>query len=135
VLDPCERRARALKRPWALAAAARCRGLLFAASGELADAARALDQALAHYPGIDLPLERGRTLVVKGQVHRRRREKRRARDALEKASTIFDGLGARLWAQRARAELTRLGQRTRSPHALTHTPIHSPPTPAHPLPH
>src|SRR5215472_4112069 len=123
LLDPFEKRARALERPWARAAAARSRGLLFAASGDLEEAVRALDQALAHYPGIDLPLERGRTLVVKGQVHRRRREKRRARDALEEASTIFEGLGAKLWAQRARAELTRLGERTRSPHELSQTEI------------
>lgn len=121
LLDPFERRARALQRIWALAAASRCRGLLFAASGDLGEAIDVLDRALAHHPSLDLPLERGRTLVAKGQVHRRRREKRRARDALEEASTIFHGLGARLWARRVRAELTRIGLRPPSPHALSQT--------------
>lgn len=48
-------------------------------------------------------------------------EKRRARDALEEASTIFHALGARLWPRRARAELTRIGLRPPSPHELSQT--------------
>ncbi len=121
LLAPFETRARALDRAWALAAAARCRGLLVAAAGDLAAAVRALDRALALNAGLGLPLERGRALLAKGRVHRRRREKRRAREALEEASKVFDGLGARLWLQRTRAELARIGLRPPSAHELSQT--------------
>jgi DNA-binding CsgD family transcriptional regulator len=121
LLGPFEERAEALGRAWALAAAARCRGLLFAAAGDLPKAMDALDRALAHHAGLDLPLERGRTLLAKGRVHRRRKEKRRAREALEEAATIFDGLGARLWAQRTHTELARIGLRPPSAHDLSQT--------------
>ncbi len=121
LLSPFEERAEMLGRAWAMAAAARCRGLLFAAAGDLAGATDALDRALAHHAGLDLPLERGRTLLAKGRVHRRRKEKRRAREALEEAATIFDRLGARLWAQRTHTELSRIGLRPPSAHDLSQT--------------
>jgi DNA-binding CsgD family transcriptional regulator len=121
LLGPFENHARALKRIWALAAAARCRGLLLAAAGDLAGAVQALDRALAYHAEIELPLERGRTLLATGRVHRRRREKRRAREALEGASRIFNELGAQLWARRAHAELARIGLRPPSAHELSQT--------------
>jgi DNA-binding NarL/FixJ family response regulator len=121
LLAPFEKHAQALERSWAMAAAGRCRGLLLAAAGDTAEAVQALDCAVAHHAELDLPLERGRTLLAKGQVHRRRREKRRAREALEGASRIFDGLGARLWARRAHAELARIGLRPPSAHELSQT--------------
>ena len=37
--------------------------------------------------------------------------KRPAREALDQALAIFDELGARLWAEKARAELERIGGR------------------------
>ena len=51
------------------------------------------------------PLERGRTLLCLGTVRRQAQQKKAARDALEEALAIFEELGARLWAEKARAEL------------------------------
>ena len=68
-----------------------------------------------------MPFERGRTLLAKGQVHRRRKEKRLADETLREALAIFESLGAPLWADRATAELARIGLRPRAPADLTAT--------------
>jgi DNA-binding CsgD family transcriptional regulator len=57
------------------------------------------------------PFERGRALLVLGLVSRRAKRRRAAREALEGAVSVFDTLPAPLWAQRARAELERIGGR------------------------
>jgi DNA-binding CsgD family transcriptional regulator len=57
------------------------------------------------------PFERARTLLVLGEVQRRNRRRGAARRALRAALTIFEALGALLWAQRARRSLTRIEQR------------------------
>ena len=68
--------------PWALATAARGRGLLAAAEGDLDAARAALDRALAEHDRMCCPFERGRTLLALGAVRRRgRAEARRARGA------------------------------------------------------
>jgi tetratricopeptide (TPR) repeat protein len=46
LLDRLERQGRTLDRPWAIATAGRCRGLLTAARGDLSAARSALEQAL-----------------------------------------------------------------------------------------
>ena len=56
-----------------------------------------------------------------GALERRRLRKRAARAALGEARAAFDALGARLWADAARAELARIGGRVASPDALTVT--------------
>jgi DNA-binding CsgD family transcriptional regulator len=94
-----------------LGTAGRCRGLLRAARGDLAGAAAVLDQALVEHDRVDLPLERARTLLAKGVVERRARKRARAKDSFEGALALFEELGATLWAERARAELARLGLR------------------------
>jgi DNA-binding NarL/FixJ family response regulator len=58
-----------------------------------------------------MPLERGRTLLLLGSLQRRARERRSARDTLERAVSTFDEVGAPLWASKARAELSRIGGR------------------------
>jgi DNA-binding NarL/FixJ family response regulator len=65
-----------------------------------------------------MPLELGRTLLVLGQLQRRRGERRKARETIQRALAVFDGLGAPLWADRARAEIRRIGIR-RAPQQLT----------------
>jgi DNA-binding CsgD family transcriptional regulator len=100
---------RTMHRPWALAAAARCRGLLMAAEGDTAGAPAALEQALLEHGDEQQPFELGRTLMVKGQVERRAKQKRVARSSLDQALRIFESLGAPLWAERARSELSRVG--------------------------
>ena len=67
-----------------------------------------------------MPFERARTLLVQGQIHRRRKQKRAARLVLEEALAVFERLGAELWAERARGELARTAAR-RAPEGLSAT--------------
>jgi DNA-binding CsgD family transcriptional regulator len=110
-----------LDRPRVRALAWRGRGMLHAATGETAKAAEAFGCALAEHERIELPLERARTLLVLGVALRRARQKRSTRAALEEAVRIFEGLGARLWSERARSELARVGGRAPSRGELTPT--------------
>jgi DNA-binding CsgD family transcriptional regulator len=107
--------------PWALATAARSRGLLCEAAGNLDGAREALDRALAEHARMRCPFEHARTLLALGSVRRRAREKRAAREALEAASRAFDSLGAALWAERARDELARISGRRPASRELTTT--------------
>jgi DNA-binding CsgD family transcriptional regulator len=114
-----EAAARRLRRPWALMMSARCRALLLAAQGELDAASQAARDALALCEGLELRIEVARTLLVAGQLERRRRKKRAASEYLGRAATEFEEMGARLWAERARAELRRVGLRPSAPDELT----------------
>lgn len=116
-----EGRATALERPWAQAAASRCRGLICAAGGDSDGAAAAMVEALRHDERSPVTFERGRTLLAAGQVHRRRKEKRLAAERLGEALHIFRDLGAAGFASRAEAELARLGLRPPTADALTQT--------------
>ena len=120
-LDTLERQAVHLHRASALAAAGRCRGLLAAASGDLDDAVAALERALGEHDRVSMPFERARTLLALGLVQRRAKRKRAAREALEQALAIFEQLGARLWAEKARAELGRISGRPAATGELTET--------------
>jgi DNA-binding CsgD family transcriptional regulator len=104
---------------WPLATAARCRGLLLAAQGASDGAQRALEEALDHHAGLEMPLERARTLLVCGQIQRRHKRKRAAWDSLAQALELFERAGAALWAKRAHEELGRVGVRPRAPQGLT----------------
>jgi DNA-binding CsgD family transcriptional regulator len=102
----------------ALGAASRGCGLLATVDGDLVEAVDAFEislRELAVYP-----LERARTLLALGSTHRRARRKRAARETLEQALALFDELGARLWAEKARSELQRISGR-RSSYELTDT--------------
>jgi DNA-binding CsgD family transcriptional regulator len=59
-------------------------------------------------------LERDRTLIVLGGVQRRSKRKAAARRAREEALADLERIGAALWAAHARAELGRIGGRTRA---------------------
>jgi len=66
-----------------------------------------------------MPLELGRTLLVKGTLERRSGHKREARGSIEEALAIFEGLGSPLWVEKALSELERIGgpgNRTMGPH-------------------
>ena len=119
LLDWFEGNARALERPSALSAAARCRGLLLAERGELAAAIDELEEAVRLSAAAPVPLEHGRALLVRGALLRRARRKRAARESLEAAGECFEAIGARIWAERTAAELARVGGRTASPGLLT----------------
>ena len=98
--------------PWSLAVSARCRALLEAANGDLEAAEAALDRALEAHEHCPMPFERARTLLAQGQVLRRGKQRRRAREALEEAIAIFEAIGADPWVDRAREELERVRGRT-----------------------
>jgi DNA-binding CsgD family transcriptional regulator len=121
LLAPFEEAGRALDRAWTIATGARCRALVLAARGDLAGASAAADDALREHDRLPIPFELGRTLMVRGAVERRAKRKREARDTLTRAVEVFDGLGAALWVDRARAELARIGGRAPSSLDLTPT--------------
>jgi DNA-binding CsgD family transcriptional regulator len=111
VLDAWESDAVRVGRPWVLAQAARCRGLLEAAGGEVDLALGALDDAFSKHAAIGDPFGRARALLALGAVRRRARQKRPAREAIEAALVLFEELGAETWIEKARAELGRIGGR------------------------
>ena len=110
---------RRLDRPWALTTGARSRGLVAAARGDLPEALSALEQALAAQQRLSEPLERGRTLLALGSIHRRERRKRVARETLNEAAVVFESLPAPLWIERARREAARIGGRVPTGAELT----------------
>ena len=119
--DRLERQGTTLDRPWAIATAARCRGLLTAAGGDLSRARATLDQARAEHRRLPQSFELARTLLVKGEVERRAKQKAAARSSFEQALGVLEGLGAPLWAERARDGLARVGGAPVSPGELTPT--------------
>jgi DNA-binding CsgD family transcriptional regulator len=114
-----EEAARRLARGWALMAAGRCRALLQSARGDLSSASAAAHKALAGVDSVELRLEVARTLLVAGQIERRQRSKQAAKELLGQALDIFERAGARLWAEKTRGELERVGLRRTGPDQLT----------------
>lgn len=68
-----------------------------------------------------MPFELARTLLVRGDVFRRRKQKRAARESLEQAARTFETLGAPLWLGKARSALSRVGSRSGTASDLTAT--------------
>jgi DNA-binding CsgD family transcriptional regulator len=118
-LVPWEERSRALDRSWALAITSRCRALLLAARGDLAAAQAVFERALAEHERAQDPFQHARTLLAQGVAQRRAKQRGAARLTLEQALAIFERLGAPLWAEKARAELARIGGRAPSRGELT----------------
>jgi DNA-binding CsgD family transcriptional regulator len=104
---------------WSLATGARVRSLIAAARGDLGGALAAAEQSLERHERLPMPFERARTLLVKGVLDRRARRRGRAKESFEEALATFEQLGARLWAERARAELNRVGPRRTAGGGLT----------------
>ncbi|HEV2950951.1 MAG TPA: LuxR C-terminal-related transcriptional regulator, partial [Actinomycetota bacterium] len=115
-----ERKGRAMDRPWALATAARCHGLLAAARGDRSASMDAFERAMEQHARIGMPFELGRTLLALGEVQRRFKQRRAARASLRAALETFRTLGAPLWATKAEDALARIGARA-SPGELTPT--------------
>ena len=110
-----------LDNPWAIATAARCRGLAAAARGELDAAQAELIGALVHHERSPNVFERARTTLALGTLERRLKQRRSARTTLARALELFDALGAALWAERAAAELARIPGRPPAEGALSET--------------
>jgi DNA-binding CsgD family transcriptional regulator len=109
------REASSKAQPWALARAARCRGLI-AAEGE---SDPHFETALAlHAQTLDA-FETGRTHLAYGARLRRERQRVRAREQLRAAIDVFDRLGADPWSEMARAELAATGETARRRNVTT----------------
>jgi DNA-binding CsgD family transcriptional regulator len=121
LLAAFEEPARRLGRKWAAAAAARCRGIIVCARGDLATAEVLLAEGVEIGRRASRPFEVGRTLLELGSVRRRLGRKRAARATLQEAVDVLAGLGAERWAARARREAGRIGGRTATMHELTAT--------------
>jgi DNA-binding CsgD family transcriptional regulator len=106
-------------RAWTLATAGRSRALVRAARHDLDGAEAALEQALHAHQRLPMPFELGRTLLIQGVVRRRMKRRAAAREALEESLGVFERLGASLWAEKARAEIARIGVRTEAQTGLT----------------
>ncbi len=119
LLAGLEEQAQRLDRASALATGGRCRALLASAQGEHEAAAGSLRLAFAAHQRLEMPLELARTHLIAGEVARRARRKVTARDHIETARAVFGRLGAGPWAQRAEADLARLGTRRVSGPGLT----------------
>jgi DNA-binding NarL/FixJ family response regulator len=106
-------------RRWASAAGARCRALVLGADGDLMGARGAAAEALETSAASPYPLERGRAEVVAGEILLRSREVAEARRILDVAVSRFEGIGAPLWAARARAARDRVSGRPPAGDRLT----------------
>ena len=106
---------------WSRAMAGRCRGLLLAATGDLAAATAALAAALDDHATVGMPFEEARTRLWMGRVLRRAGRRSEARQALETAARVFVELGTPSYADRVQAELGRLGGRVADGFTLTPT--------------
>jgi DNA-binding CsgD family transcriptional regulator len=89
----------------------RCRGLLLAAAGDAHAADGVLEAAVELHARVPDPFAHARTLLVLGEAQRRARRIGAARRSLDAALTVFEDLGARLWAERARQARSRVGGR------------------------
>jgi DNA-binding CsgD family transcriptional regulator len=104
-----ERDAKVKAQPWALARAARCRGLL-ATEGKFE---RHFTAALTLHDQTPDAFETARTHLAYGSRLRRGRLRVAAREQLRAAIEIFDRLGADPWSETARAELAATGETAR----------------------
>lgn len=105
--------------PWALARAARSRGLLVP-ENEIDDVFS--ESLAAHHRTPDL-FETARTYLAYGSRLRRSRQRIRARQQLQNAIDIFDSLGAKPWTTIARGELAATGVRARQRNESTRTQL------------
>ena len=96
-------------------ALARCRAVL--AEGD--EAEPLFQEALELHASETPPYEQARTQLAYGERLRRDRRKIEARAQLRCALETFEGVGAALWAQRARGELNATGESARKRDAST----------------
>jgi DNA-binding CsgD family transcriptional regulator len=99
----------AVGRVSALAAAARCAGIL----DDEEYWQEAFEEALALHAQVPTPFERARTELCYAERLRRARKRAEARPRLRDAIEVFEALGAKPWLERARAELHASGEKAR----------------------
>ena len=96
------------RRTWALATAARCRGILVGG-----DFDEHFEEALRLHDRTPTPFDRARTELCYGERLRRARRRAEARERLHSALETFERLNAEPWANRARGELRATGETPR----------------------
>ena len=101
--------AEAKGQPWALARAARCRGMIAVDDSWERAFAEALE---LHERGLDV-FEHARTRLALGARLRREKQRSRSRAELRLALETFERLGADPWAEQARVELAATGEHAR----------------------
>jgi DNA-binding CsgD family transcriptional regulator len=89
---------------------ARCRAIL---SEDADDIERLFEEALELHGREGLAYQRARTQLAYGEWLRRERRRIDARGQLRNALDTFEGLGTKLWAERARGELKATGETAR----------------------
>ena len=109
------------ERPWEVAMRARGSALIAATRGDRHAAETAIARALKAHDLLREPFELARTLLVKGTIERRAKQRAAARATLTEALNLFDSLGAPLWAEQAASELARIPGRSGSSGELTET--------------
>ncbi len=97
--------------PWTAATALRCEALLLVAAADLPAAERVVTEAVSSSGTLAMPFEHARTLLVAGEIHRRARHRKLARESLTQAQGLFDRLGATVWSARCADELERAAGR------------------------
>ena len=88
-LERLERNAQENDRLWALAESARCRALLLARAATCPPRTRRSSPRSPPHR-VDVPFERARALLAQGQIARRRKQKRAARESLDAALALFE---------------------------------------------
>jgi hypothetical protein len=100
-----EEKGRATGRAWNQVVAERGRALVAGARGDVERARGHLAEALAAHDRFPQPFELGRTLLARGVIERRARNRRDAREALTGALELVDQLGARCGPRRPQPSL------------------------------
>lgn len=103
--------------PRTLVRLALARALIYSAEGDHAAALTACESALPH--AVARPFDRACLLLASGSARRRLHQKAAARSVLNEAVAIFDGLGAKGWAAKARTEADLVPGRRSQPGKLT----------------
>ncbi|WP_341251880.1 LuxR C-terminal-related transcriptional regulator [Euzebya pacifica] len=92
----------------------RLRAQLAAADGRLEDALDHLEEARRYHARRPFPFDEARTMLVLGQVQRRRRQRGQAAAALQHARDGFAAIGAQGWVARVDAEMVSSAGRSRT---------------------
>jgi DNA-binding CsgD family transcriptional regulator len=108
-------RASASSTPWSLGLLARCRALMADSSA----AAALYEEALERLGNTSWATEVARTHLLFGEWLRRQKRRAEAREQLRLAHEMFDTMGAKVFAERARVELLATGERVRARRAET----------------
>jgi DNA-binding CsgD family transcriptional regulator len=106
-LEQLTPRAEAAGTTWATGLLARARALL----ADDDDADMYFRASIEQLAGCQITTDRARSQLLYGEWLRRTRRRRDARDPLHEALEFFDGMGASLFAARARQELAATGER------------------------